>query len=234
MIDFTPREETVNNSTMSAEDREYPAGLRIALDEPEERHPELAPTWLERIRVYVAGPYTGNPVGGTRAAVHMGRLLWELGFAPYVPHTTMLWDLIEPGEPEFYMALDFQWLSTCHAILRLPGRSSGADREVEFCKLHGIPVFDRVHDLVAWADTLSDTWVEEQDGEAWQAAALEAVARVIELREEVGDLMRKWAGEMARRRKDLADHDAYRRHVEATVELLTSRLKPVVSTGVSA
>ena len=37
--------------------------------------------------------------------------------------------------------MDFVWLRQCHAMIRLEGRSPGADREEEFAIAHGIPVF---------------------------------------------------------------------------------------------
>ena len=39
------------------------------------------------------------------------------------------------------MKLDFEWIKSCDALLRIEGISSGADREVEFAKNNNIPVF---------------------------------------------------------------------------------------------
>jgi hypothetical protein len=109
---------------------------------------ELRDDWQQRYRVYVAGPYSSNPVGCTRDAVHVAEALWDAGYAPYVPHLTMLWDLISPHEctslddQPFYLELDFQWLADCDVVVRLPGQSIGADREVALAKKLGIPVFE--------------------------------------------------------------------------------------------
>lgn len=50
-----------------------------------------------------------------------------------------------------WLAIDFAWIKTCYAVLRLPGEDVGADAEVAEANRLGIPVFDRVVDLVEWA-----------------------------------------------------------------------------------
>jgi hypothetical protein len=83
-----------------------------------------------KIRIYVAGPYsTGDPVTNTKRAIDAGNVLLDAGFIPFIPHLTMFWHLMHPHEYETWLAYDFEWLDTCDAFLRLPGESSGADRE---------------------------------------------------------------------------------------------------------
>lgn len=48
----------------------------------------------------------------------------------------------------------FEMLEGCQALLRLPGESSGADREVAIAKQLGIPVFYSVEELYKWIDSL--------------------------------------------------------------------------------
>ena len=50
-----------------------------------------------------------------------------------------------------WLALDFAWLDVCDAVLRLPGDSDGADKEVAHAQERGIPVFTSIEELVAWA-----------------------------------------------------------------------------------
>lgn len=100
------------------------------------------------IRVYVAGPMTkGDYLLNVRAAIDAAAILRGLGFFPYMPQMTTLWHLVAPREYEDWMVQDFEWLEACHALLRLPGVSAGADREVAHAKIHGIPSFSRIEDL---------------------------------------------------------------------------------------
>ena len=96
-------------------------------------------------RVYVAGPYThGDVAVNVRNAYDAARQLADAGFAPFVPHHTHFWHLIFPRPYEDWLKLDLAFLPVCHALLRLPGKSSGADGEVKAAEEAGIPVF---HDL---------------------------------------------------------------------------------------
>ena len=50
---------------------------------------------MRRPRIYVAGPYTlGDSVLNVRAAILVADELWQLGYAPFIPHETMLWHLV--------------------------------------------------------------------------------------------------------------------------------------------
>jgi hypothetical protein len=51
------------------------------------------------------------------------------------------------------MELDFGWVRRCDAVLRLPGASSGADREVALAERLGLPVFGSVDEVLTWAAT---------------------------------------------------------------------------------
>jgi hypothetical protein len=97
------------------------------------------------VRVYIAGPYTkGDVAQHVRNAVEAADKLLKAGHLPYVPHLTHFWHLLFPGPYEQWMALDLGWLSTCQALVRLPGESKGADIEVAEARRLGIPVFDSV------------------------------------------------------------------------------------------
>lgn len=95
-----------------------------------------------KLMVYLASPYTNpEPVQNTRKAIDAWKVLVDAGYLPFVPHLTLLVQLVYPHEPEFWYALDLDFLERCDVLLRLPGESWGADQEVEFCKKHGIPTF---------------------------------------------------------------------------------------------
>lgn len=100
-------------------------------------------------RIFIAGPYTqGDPVENTRRAVFVGRTLIEAGHAPYVPHLTHLWHLIDQQPYEVWIALHLAFLPTCEAVLRLPGESPGADGEVARARELGLPVYYSVESLL--------------------------------------------------------------------------------------
>lgn len=100
-------------------------------------------------RVYVAGPYTqGDVAVNVRNAYQAANRLADLGFAPFVPHATHFWHMLFPRPYGFWLELDNQFLPLCEAVLRLPGPSSGADKEVRLAETLNIPVFTDVDDLV--------------------------------------------------------------------------------------
>ena len=100
-------------------------------------------------RVYIAGRYSGGDVArNVRVAMKNADLLIQMGFAPYVPHLCHFLHLIAPHDYEVWMAIGLAWLRQCDEILRLPGESPGADREVEVARILEIPVFYSIDKLV--------------------------------------------------------------------------------------
>jgi hypothetical protein len=102
----------------------------------------------ETVKVYIAAPYTkGDVVQNVRAAVLAAEAVVALGHTPWIPHLNMLWHAIAPHDPDFWYAYDLEFLPLCDALLRLPGESAGADREVAVARELGLPVFKDVADL---------------------------------------------------------------------------------------
>lgn len=100
-------------------------------------------------KVYIAGPMTKGCIRtNVRVALAAATELADAGFAPIVPHLSHFWDMMYPRPYEYWMKIDFEWLAACGALLRLPGESSGADREVAKAQELGIPVFYSVQELV--------------------------------------------------------------------------------------
>lgn len=93
------------------------------------------------LKVYIAGPYSGEQADH----VHQAALVWfaviHAGHEAFVPHCWHLVHLIRPMPYEFWMARCLAWLEACDCLLRMPGQSPGADREVERAKQLGMPVF---------------------------------------------------------------------------------------------
>ncbi len=107
---------------------------------------------MKPIRVYVAGPITrGDYLANVRLAIDAAQQLREAGLFPFIPHSSALWHLVHHREYNDWMEQDFVWLEQCHALLRVPGESSGADREVVHAGTKNIPVFHTVEAVIEWA-----------------------------------------------------------------------------------
>jgi nucleoside 2-deoxyribosyltransferase len=109
--------------------------------------------YVDRPLVYIAGPYTQpDPVANTNAVIALASELIDEGLVtPFVPHLTLLWHAVRPRPLDFWYAYDVALLQRCDALFRIPGKSSGADMEVEFALTNGISVFTERSDLAAWA-----------------------------------------------------------------------------------
>lgn len=83
--------------------------------------------------LYVAGPYIRpDPVENTHRAIRVGEAIYDLtNWVPIVPHVTMLWHLVSPHEVDYWYEYDLHVLRRCQAVVRLPGASTGADREMD-------------------------------------------------------------------------------------------------------
>ena len=104
--------------------------------------------------VYVAGPYSHpDPIENTNIALNIADAMYaesDHELVPVIPHLTAFWHLVHPHEYAHWLEYDLKILSRCDALLRLPGESSGADGEVEFAEMNGIPVFHTVSSLMLW------------------------------------------------------------------------------------
>jgi hypothetical protein len=106
--------------------------------------------------VYVAGPLTkGDVLRNIHDALAVGSAVRDAGFAPFLPHLCAFWEIAYPASYERWMAIDFEMLRRMDCLLRIPGESAGADREVAFAQEHGIPVF---HGIGALLEAREDEW----------------------------------------------------------------------------
>ena len=103
-------------------------------------------------RIYIAGPYSAGDVAvNVRNAIQAANSLLDWGFWPYCPHLTHFQHLLFPRPYEDWLRLDLEWLAVCDAVLRLPGMSPGADREVARAHELDLPVFHDILALSQWA-----------------------------------------------------------------------------------
>ena len=97
--------------------------------------------------IYVAGPITkGDTHINVRNGMLAGLELIKRGFVPFVPHLDYGMRFIDPDTMHYenMLAQDFAWIERCDALLRLPGDSSGADREVKHALEHGLIVVNHI------------------------------------------------------------------------------------------
>ncbi len=112
--------------------------------------------WRRMRQVYVASPYA---IGDTNANVRMqmeaGNKLIGMGFTPFLPICmTHLWDFWSPKPRDGWLNYDLEWVHACGWMLRLPGESKGADREVAVAEGNGITVVSTYAEL----QTLWEKW----------------------------------------------------------------------------
>ncbi len=113
--------------------------------------------------IYIAGPYTKpDPVMNTRDAIIAGLAIADSGLAAVeIPHLTLLANIVEPREIDYWYDFDLDKLEHCNALLRLPGQSDGADKEVAHARALHIPVFHESQQLITWLISTNPTQNEE-------------------------------------------------------------------------
>ena len=99
------------------------------------------------LKIYIAGPYSSDPEKNTLNAIKVGEEVAKAGHIPYIPHLTHFWDKEYPHPVEFWYEYDLNWLRCCDRVIRIPGESTGADREVELANELGIPVGEYIGEL---------------------------------------------------------------------------------------
>lgn len=115
---------------------------------------------MSKVKVYIAGPLSGNVVGNILKATEIAEKLIRNGYSVLCPHlSAFMWyhrtnsRRIEPLQDacgithEQWLANDLPWVESADVVLRLPGKSPGADIECNHAEKHGIPVAHSIDDL---------------------------------------------------------------------------------------
>ena len=98
--------------------------------------------------VYIASPYTKGDVAlNVRESLLAADQVAQMGYLPLAPLLSHFWHMLCPHPYGFWMELDLEWILHCDCVLRLPGESAGADAEVAFARLHGVPVYYSIEGL---------------------------------------------------------------------------------------
>jgi hypothetical protein len=108
--------------------------------------------------IYVAGPYTkGDVAVNVRRNIEVGSILADAGYVPFIPLLTHFWHLVSPHPYEFWLQQDAAWVERCCAMVRTPGESSGADKEIVLAESLKRPVYHyegefSIADFNKWAE----------------------------------------------------------------------------------
>lgn len=108
-----------------------------------------------RKRVYIAHAISlGDRVQNVADAVKAMRDLFYAGYAPFCPGlSSYVQDQLQFSHSD-WLELDLPWVAACDAVLRLPGESVGADREVALARSLSVPVFDSIGELRKYFEDL--------------------------------------------------------------------------------
>lgn len=92
--------------------------------------------------IFIASPYIiGDRQTNVFRALDAANELMDIGFTPYCPLLCHFWQLYRPRDEKQWRGYSLDWLKKCDALLRLPGESEGADREVAEADRLQMPVF---------------------------------------------------------------------------------------------
>lgn len=106
---------------------------------------------LPLLKVYIASPYTLGDVGvNVRNSLETFNALMDLGFVPFSPLLSHFCHIYQPRHYDEWLTWCLEWVKVCDVLLRLPGESAGADREVELAEELEIPVCHNIEQLVAY------------------------------------------------------------------------------------
>jgi len=115
---------------------------------------------LEKMKtVYIASPYTkGDVAVNVKRQIDVASELIDKGLFPYWPEHAHFLHMVHPKSYETWMAQCLNFIPKCDCLLRLAGESEGADREVQFAKERGIPVFYSITEVLEFVQ-----WEEYRD-----------------------------------------------------------------------
>jgi hypothetical protein len=122
---------------------------------------------IDQPLVYLAGPFTyPDPMANTRKMTRVADAILRLHVTPIIPHLTLLWHLIRPRPQQFWLEYDLQLLARADAVLRIPGKSEGADVEVAQAKQLKIPVLHPESGRIQDCLSVVRDWILQREPQA--------------------------------------------------------------------
>jgi nucleoside 2-deoxyribosyltransferase len=101
------------------------------------------------LQIYIASPYSiGNSLDNVERQIDAAENLLNAGICPVIPLFSHYHHVKYPHDYETWMRVDFEKIRRADAVLRLPGKSRGADREIVFAISLNKPVFYRIKDVL--------------------------------------------------------------------------------------
>ena len=100
--------------------------------------------------VYIASPYTiGDNFVNVQRQIDAANKLLDAGLVPYAPLVMSAFiNMQEERMPNEWMAYDYHWLDRCEVLLRLDGKSDGANKEVVYALNNHIIVYTDIDELI--------------------------------------------------------------------------------------
>jgi len=104
-----------------------------------------------KIKIYIASAYTiGDVAANVKTQIDVANELMNMGFNPYVPLYSHFQHMIHPRPYQDWIERDLEWINVCDCLLRIPGKSSGADMEVQYATDLNKPVFYSKEELFSY------------------------------------------------------------------------------------
>jgi hypothetical protein len=102
--------------------------------------------------IYVSSPYSrgGDVAENVRVQMDAAHRILDLCHCPVVPLLSHFLAIYRSRPYDDWMRMDLALLERCDVVLRLPGESSGADREVAAAQELGMPVVFGWEELDRW------------------------------------------------------------------------------------
>jgi len=103
------------------------------------------------MKIFISSPYTKGDVNrNVRVQMDAFNALIGLGFTPMAPLHLHFQDLIHPLKYEQCITWCLDWIEACDLLLRFPGESSGADREMAHAHKLKVPIIANRYELSVW------------------------------------------------------------------------------------
>lgn len=104
--------------------------------------------------VYIASKYTADTeeerLVNVITQIEAGEKISIIGAIPRIPLLSHYWNEVYHHDWEFWISICKEEVLRCDALIRLPGKSSGADIEVDTALSNNIPVFHSFDQLIRW------------------------------------------------------------------------------------
>ena len=106
-----------------------------------------------KLVVYIASPYTlGDVADNVAVSMEAAHTILDMGLCPISPLLSHFLHIHRRRPYDEWLEMDLELLRRSDILVRLPGESPGADKEVEEAMEQGIPVVYGMEELVEWLD----------------------------------------------------------------------------------